>query len=241
MTTAALLDLVQIHGLDLGLVDGNSTTLRARILARAQEVAEAFWDFYDWDFKYGVGTVAVPASASIAAAVIDAPADFFTLGDDGHLWVSGQKRKIDYKVPRELFRLREAVGSMADYPDYFTVSTATPNAATPGTQVPRFYFYPGNNLAFTLNVDNFMKKAPVLVDSTTATNKLDSIPEDYHRSIIQRGVMKLMGFDGGDGRAETYDVWFRREAARAKARRVQGRADLQMLGQEGGLHTFGMH
>lgn len=67
-----------------------------------------------------------------------------------------------------------------------------------------------------------------------------SIPRQFHRSVLAKGVMARAAKHLGKADAVEYEAAYRAELARMKARRTPGSESLQRLG-DFGLPTYGMH
>ena len=224
MTTSALIDLIMTHTEELGGTDGDNTTLRAHILARAQQIYDKVWNFAQWDFKLFSGQVTITNGAG------SLPADFADFGDNGSVFVTGQRKKLRYLEPRELFRRLNIEGATSTVADYFTVSNFD------GTSFQRtITIYPTSSC--TLDV-YYNAVPPTLVDSTTSTNKLQALPAEYHSAVMVPGVQWLLSIDKGEGTVAQMDQWFEREMKRMKKNHVFGREQEQVMGQYGGPGAY---
>lgn len=227
LTTSALIDLILTHTEEVGATDNENATLRARILARAQEILDKVWENADWDFKLKQTTVSMTT-----AGVADLPSDWADFGENGGVYISGQKWKLVYLEPRELYRRKEVYGSTSTNPDFFTVNTFTSS-----TSARTITVYPTPTATLTLNV-YYNSVAPTLVDETTGTNNLQGLPAQYHYSVMVAGLRLLTAIDKGDARDQQFAQWFDTEMKRMKSRHVFGREQGQQLGQYGGVPSY---
>jgi len=224
LTTSALIDLILTHTEEVGATDGENTTLRARVLARAQEIFDRVWSFAEWDFKLTSGSITMTSTGTA-----DLPSTFADFGDNGGVYVSGQRRKVLWLEPRELYKQKEQYAQTAAYPDFYTV-----NDYTASNSARKITVYPTPTGSFTLNL-YYNQVSPTLVDATNSTNNLQALPAEYHYPIMVTGLRYLTGIDNGDGRSRDFDEWFQREMRRMKSRHVFGREQDQLLSQLGGI------
>ena len=231
MTTGALIDEIVKHWFGASTSDGNNADTEERILARLQEVADNIMaDPTDWDFKHVLGGSVSMTSTGVA----DLPVDYGHQTKDDAVYVSGTQHEVTWMEPRALLRkLRLETGS-STYPDNYTI-----HGWNETTKRSTIYVLRPPSSTITLLVD-YSKKAPTLVNTTGATNGLDYFPDDFHRAIVGRGAIKLLGLDGGDGRTPEFDLWLKQEISKRAVVRALGRNEIQRLGQNGGNHSYGM-
>lgn len=133
------------------------TALRNQALFYLQEVATLGKRYAPWPFKIGSGTVTL-SSANYGTL----PADFYHMGEYGTVFISGQQGAMLTEVtPQQMILLRRNSSNAnttmpTNYAVYGLDSTGT----------PLIQVYP--NATCTLLVDNYVTKAPVMVDRPAA-------------------------------------------------------------------------
>lgn len=231
MTTSALIDALLTHWEEIPATTAEQATMRARILALAQEIVQEIWDYAEWEFRHRSGTLTLPSGAY----VVDGPTDFQTTGQSGGLFVDSQRTEIRWMDPLHLHRERELRAVQNNtVPKFYSIDNT---GTTSG--YARFVFDITASGSVTINI-YYLATPPVLVDTTGSTNGLDKIPTEYHQSVVIPGCRWLIALSSGDGRTAELLVIYQHALARMKSRRRPGQESLERIGQYGrGITRYG--
>lgn len=176
---ATLITNLLIHALDMSATDAYAAGVwRPRCLLFAQDAGREAWNFDDWSFKFGTGTIA------FVNGVGTAPAGFKNFGVGGGLYLQGGKKEVSYVPPRKFFREKEMIAQTSGDPAFYTVTgkdTITLNAAISGT----YNIY-------------YEKSRPTFTDATPGG--LTDFPDEFHE-VLFWGVWDRLMVPIGDGRS----------------------------------------
>jgi hypothetical protein len=205
--------------------DGNSTSLRATALDRLQEATEEFWQYMDGaDFQQAMTTV----SLTSGAFSVDCPATFFKLGETGRLilrYTADDRRTLTPLTPHEVFEMQETNGSTTGIPRYYCIGLQDASSYYPEIH---FDVKAESTMTFALY---YVKTPPTLTDANTATSGLQYIPQEYHKSVLFKGLLAKAARDSGDARAPMFNQEFMQAMANAKAARIHGQEDAERIGR----------
>jgi hypothetical protein len=208
VTDSELVDAANEEWLNVGsAATADDTELRARTARHATQAVAEFW-LRPWHWKDASATVTI-ASTGIGPL----PADFGSFSR-GFVIDAVTKTKLRYVDPQTLFRLRETATGSGD-PYYYTIAGMSA-AASP--MVKRIHVHP--KPAANRNTTVYYEiKRPVVSYGGAG---LQSVPEEYHESVILLGTIAKLADGEGDPRAPKYDQDFRRAIALAWVESKQG-------------------
>jgi hypothetical protein len=128
---------------------------RERALFYLQMLAERTWTLAPHWWRHGDSTVSITGGAGYGYGTM--PADFAAFGFQGHVYVSGRTdTPLSYMPPDQLFDRRHQDG-LGD-PTHYTLHGRT------STGRPQIYLWPIPSSSLTLQLYNYVKTVPTLVD-----------------------------------------------------------------------------
>lgn len=185
MTTGQLVDVVITHFINSGSGDSTDTTWRQRVVERAQETVDDWWDENDWRSKL----VTTTASLTSGTDSVDAPSDFDTFTEHGGLFIQsgGVWRRLTYINPARLYEERENNRDSTGCPRYYT-----------DAQIDSSYLY---QITFDITADQtyslrlyYESNPPILLDRPTALTATAGSAGNVNGTVIYR--VTAVGVDG---------------------------------------------
>lgn len=208
MTDTELITAAIKHWLNVGSAETvQDTDFQERGGLHATQAVEEFW-LKPWHWKDASASVTI-ASTGIGPL----PADFGNI-TRGFVIDGTTKVKLQYVDPQTLFRLRASTTGSGN-PQFYTIA-GMDAAADP--MVKRIHVYPKPAANRSVTVYYEMIRPVIVWDG----EGLQSVPAEYHRSVILIGTIAKFADDEGDPRAPKYDGDFRRAIAMAWNESKQG-------------------
>lgn len=168
MTGASLIDAL-ISNYDLTTAnDAGNTNRRVFLLHHLQMVVDEVWNHRAWSFKMRADTV---TTANGKGAL---PTDFSRVGPEGWVWEESTARAWTETFIQDVMSLRHRV------PTHTSKLFAIGSDDATG----RALLIPEMDTPVTLTL-LFEMTPPTVVDDTSGS--LDTIPEEYHRTVILAG------------------------------------------------------
>lgn len=148
---------------------GNQTedaVLRNRVWRASQRAADAAWNYRPMSREFVDGPVTMDTGADAGRGFT--PSDFSSIGPKMTVWLRGQRRRLGWLSPEDLFALRQSnPDNTSDIPQSYTIR----GQATDGTQY--LHVYPKNVTAIVLDLKNYIPRPPKLVDRPRALTSAD--------------------------------------------------------------------
>lgn len=224
MDTDSFIDEVMEDFLEISSSDGTYTSQRTRVLRATQRAVEQLWNYDSWDFKKKIGASATLTQGTYSVAT---PARFHQVGDNGVVWL-GEEYEISRADPLWVHRIRRSNGTATGKPQFYCI-----DGQDSTTLRPLIVFDITADANYTINLDH-ERTRPTLVDSSSAGNGLEEVPDEHARSVLRPMVEELLASASGDGRITT-ELGPRARALLAdmKSKRNQQKPDESRLGDLG--------
>lgn len=227
-TTDDAIDRLLQDGLELNLTDSYVTSeWRPRALFALQKAcAEAFLEL-PADQRITTTLLTVTSTGDV-----DLPTNFSKTGFKGGFFIPATARRITFLPADKLYgsQIAAGVGGGQGEPQFYTLSGM---GTVAGKRQVTFFPAPPAGTTYSVRL-RYEAMRPTLVDSGTAGNGLDTLPEDFFETVIYLGALDWLMFGTADARSISEVSPRFKEGLGHYISTVQaGQEELQQYGEEG--------
>lgn len=220
-TTGGLITTVYENVLAIGGEAAEDLEHRLRLLLHLRRAVRAMWIYRPWSWALAdIGEIDIDLGASSGPL----PDDYYGPGPNSQMWVQGRQVEVEYRRPRIVRRaLQFDPNRKSREPEIWTVAGFDTD---PDVRKRLIRIYPKASVAITLELTDYQRKPPVLVDEVATPpadpddpdgTELDEVPEEYHETILAEYMGRRVWRDEGDDREPLQDAEFRKAIADAWA------------------------